>query len=70
MRYRAQARTRQLAINGDTRANYNIINGGPRYIPKDPEPVPEPEIYRQNLTKAEYIKVFGKPPPSARNMLL
>jgi hypothetical protein len=44
VRYRAKMRMHNLAVQADTRVQYNIINGGPRYIPPVPEKVDVPEI--------------------------
>lgn len=43
VRFRAQARTRNLVILGDSRAPYNIISGGPRVLPAAPTEVKRPE---------------------------
>jgi hypothetical protein len=46
VRYRARLRMHNLAVLADTRVEYNIINGGPRYIPPVPERVQEPEFLK------------------------
>jgi hypothetical protein len=42
IRYRAKVRTHQLSVAADTRVDYNILNGGPRYVPPMPEPLRKP----------------------------
>jgi hypothetical protein len=42
VRYRAQARTRNLVLLSDSRAPYNILNGQERYIPPAPRDVQKP----------------------------
>ena len=44
VRYRAQLRTRDLVVQGDSRVSYNIISGDDRSLPKVPEPVARPEL--------------------------
>jgi hypothetical protein len=44
VRYRARMRMHNLAVQADTRVEYNIINGGPRYIPPVPSRIDEPEM--------------------------
>jgi hypothetical protein len=46
VRYRAAARSRNLSILADTRAPYNIINGGGRYIPPVPDTIDPPNSNR------------------------
>jgi hypothetical protein len=36
-------RTRTLVMNGDTRASYDIINGGQRSLPEVPDKVIPPQ---------------------------
>ena len=45
VRYRAQARTRNLVLLSDSRAPYNILNGQERYIPPAPRDVSKPGIH-------------------------
>jgi hypothetical protein len=52
VRYRAQARTRNLVILGDSRAPYNIISGGERYLPPAPVAVAKPLGPRTDAEKA------------------
>ena len=42
VRFRAQARTRNLVLLSDSRAPYNILNGQERYIPPAPRDVIKP----------------------------
>ena len=42
VRYRAQARTRNLVLLSDSRAPYNILNGQERYIPPAPREINKP----------------------------
>jgi hypothetical protein len=44
VRYRAQARTRNLVLLSDSRAPYNILNGQERYIPPAPREIMKPSI--------------------------
>lgn len=44
VRYRAKLRTHELTIQSDTRAAYNIINGGPRNMAPAPSLVPLPSF--------------------------
>lgn len=62
VRYRASLRTHKLAIQSDTRAPYNIINGGPRYVPEMPPEVPFPDnLYFENIVTVDKRRV---PDPS------
>ena len=46
VRFRAQARTRNLVILGDSRVPYNIISGDDRVLPPAPQAVRKPEGQR------------------------
>lgn len=52
VRVRAQARTRNLVILGDSRVAYNIISGGERYLPPAPIAVEKPTGVRTAAEKA------------------
>ena len=55
VRYRAQARTRNLVLLSDSRAPYNILNGQERYIPPAPKEITKPSI-PQTARDNELIK--------------
>ena len=56
VRYRAQARTRNLVLLSDSRAPYNILNGQERYIPPAPKEVQKPGI---PVTARDYEQMEG-----------
>ena len=49
VRYRSGLRTHHLVTKGDSRAKYNIINGGGRHIPEIPERVAKPAHYTHSI---------------------